>query len=408
MVTTIYNSLFYLIILAAPLVIFGISVAGISLRFSRVLIIIILPIMVLKIMTKPSVVFRDKFLIFGILPYMIYTTLSIIWTNNVDVGAGFERLGGLYEIIILYTILIVADLKAEKFIKFVKYYVLSALIPMGVSVWQFANNILQFSLSEVPFDIFLIEGKYEGLENRFFSAGSGFSRLSATFAEPVIFSCFICSVLLFSLLLKCNNYILMIALRLFQILAFVIMVFSISKLAILSFLVGFIFIIRKNNKYIIEFIAVCFILSTIVGLLYYYDFNFLLERLFVDTGHYDLLIDSIINMGNINILFGAGIGSIPYGSWHRFLLSRIYESGIFGLIFVFFVSVIPIKILLLNMANYNSRNIKNVCVGVIIALLFGLHLYDYFIHLFPWIVIGAIMSFYNSEIHLNRLELQQS
>lgn len=395
-ITTIFYFLFYLLILAAPLVIYGTSIRGISVRFSRIIIILMAPVMLLKIMMKPALIYRDDFLIIGVLPYLIYTTISASWSPNIETGTTVSRLGGLYEVMIVYTIFTVADLNSERFQKFVKYYILSALIPLGISFWQLANNMLQFSLTEVPFDFFLIPGRYELLESRVFVLGGGFSRITSTFAEPVIFSCFMASALLFSLLLDVKNYLSIIALRLFQLSIFVIVVLSMSKLSLIFIVIGALFIAKRTGKFKILFVvAILFII--IVGVMYHYDMLFIFDRLLWGTGHCELLIESIRMMESANFFFGEGIGSVPCGSFHRFMISRIYESGIVGLVFVLAVSIIPFKILSQKMINDKSQKIKNICVGVIFAVIFGLHAYDYFIHLFPWIVIGAIMSFYNSE-----------
>ncbi|MFH1541075.1 MAG: hypothetical protein ABID79_04385 [Elusimicrobiota bacterium] len=394
-ITAIFNFFFYAIILMAPLVVYGVSIAGISVRPSRILIILIIPVLLLRIMKKPILIVRDNFFIFGILPYLVYTTISVIWSPNVETGASISRLGGLYEIIIIYIVFMAADLNAARFEKFVKYYVLSALIPLGCSMWQLLNNVLHFSQTELPFRNFLIEGKYtEVFEGRYFVAAGEFSRLSATFAEPVIFGGFICSVLLLSFLLDYKNYFSLIIIRLFQIVAFVAMVLTISKLALVTFTIGILFISRKNKKYLLLFFAGLFI---IMGVMAYYNMLNVFDRIFSATGHYARLMESFEQIKDQNLITGEGIGSVPYGSFHRFVLSRFYESGIIGLIFVFFVSIIPFKLLYRKITDVRLLKINNICVGVMFAILSGLHLYDYFIHLFTWIVIGAIMSFYNSS-----------
>lgn len=396
-ISDIFYFLFYLLILIAPLIVYGISLGGFSLRFSRFLIILITPILLLKIILRPTLILRDNFYIISVLPYLLYTTLSIIWSKNVETGTGIERLGGLYEIVLLYTIIIVADLNVIRFEKFITYYTLSAVIPIGISFWQLANNIYNFSSSEVPFDFFLIVGKYDLLEGRVFVAGDGFSRVSSTFAEPTIFGNFMCSVLLFSFLLKYNNKIILLLLRIFQFFAFIILILSLTKLAILCFIVGMVFISRKEKIFRISLIFFLFLSFVIVNIISYYDMLFIFDRLFENTGHVEKLEESLAMMKDGNLIFGEGIGSIPFGSFHRFVLSRVYESGIIGLLFVLSVSYIPFAIFFQKKANKKSEETKNICLGVIVAVILGLHLYDFFIHLFPWIVIGAIMSFYNSE-----------
>jgi len=397
---SVYYFLFYSLILAAPLVIYGFSIGVISVRFSRVLIILITPLLILRIMGKPSLIYRDKFFVFGVLPYLFYTTISV-WFSSVEREAALLRLGGLYEIIILYMIFIAADLNTERFEKFIKYYILSAVIPLGVALWQLINNILQFSQSEFPFSGLILEQKYDYLiSNRIFSVGGGegITRISSTIAEPTIFGCFLCSVLLLTFIFDYQKNVSIIALRLFQLLVFVILVLALSKLAYIELFIGLLFISIMNRKYKLLLIPSLVIIPFVVFITIHFDLQFLFARIFIDTGHYDLLLESLRELKNIDLLVGEGIGSIPLGSWHRFVISRIYESGIIGLMFVCAVSIIPFKILLKKTVDYKSQKIKYICVGVLFALLFGLHVYDYFIHFFPWIVIGAIMSLYNRKV----------
>ena len=224
-VSKCYLSLFYSIILASPLVIYGISFGGFSMRISRLLIILIIPFLIAKILTKPNLILRDNFLLLGIIPYLIYTTISILWSPNVETGTGSQRLGGLFEVILLYIIFNVADLTPEKFQKFTLFYCFSTILPIYISIWQLVNNFLHFSQSEVPFEYLLIEGKYDLLEGRVFLAAEGFSRISSSFAEPTIFGCFACSVLLLSLNIDVKKRMTLYFVRLIQFLTFLILQF---------------------------------------------------------------------------------------------------------------------------------------------------------------------------------------
>lgn len=397
-ITAIFNFFFYAIILTAPLIVYGVSIAGVSVRLSRILVISIIPVLFLKIWAKPSLIYRDKFFIFGIIPYLIYTTISIIWAPNIEDGFAFKRLNGLYEVILVYIIFIVADLNAKRFKKFVTYYVISAILPLGFSIWQFVNNILQFSVAELPFQNLLIAGKYEDLSGRWGEVAMGFSRISATFAEPTIFGSYMCSVLLLSLLVECKKKSSLITLKIFQILVFLGMILSLSKLAILTFIFGIIVILRKQIMHLMPFfIGLLLFIAISYLLLSYYNLDFITKRFLTDSGHIELIKETIAQFENINLITGDGIGSIPRLTTNKFLLSRIYEGGVIGIIFALYVSALPFMILYQKVYNYESNKIKNICVGVMFAVIFGLHLYDYFIYLFTWIVIGSTVSFYNNS-----------
>ena len=400
--TFVYDLFVDGIILTGPLVVYGVSVGGISLRFSRLLIVLAIPILLLRVFTKPSLLLRDRFLVYGLAPYFAYTSISTLWSLKVETGAWEQRVGGLYEIVIVYTLLIVADLDTGRFRRFVQMYLCSAIIPMLVSVWQLANNLYQFSPTELPFGQLVIPGHYEELEGRYFLVGEGFSRISATFAEPVIFSNFLCSVLLLSLLLHPASRGRRAALRLFQLAALIIIVLGVSKLSLISLTIGLVVIVSKQKRAASLLAAFVLVFSAIFVLLSYYGLVTVFDRLLSESGHYELLMETLKAMKHSDLILGQGIGSVPFGSFHRFVLSRVYESGVIGLIFVGFVTAFPLQMLLQTSTSVKSREIKAVCVGILCAVVFGLHAYDFFIHLWPWTVMGAIMSFYNSESALGR------
>lgn len=395
-ISSIYDYFLFLIILTSPILVYGFLIFSFNMRLSRFFLILIFPFLFLRVMQRPQLILRDKLFVFVILPYLIYTTASLLWTSAFSVMGGVQRLGGLYEVMVIYILLIVADLDSKRFIKFVKCYLLSAVIPLGVAMWQLANNFLHFSQSEVPFTKFLITGKYPDILVRgYLEIGGGFSRLSATFAEPTIFGCFMCSVLLLSMMLEFQSKFYRFFLRLFQWVGVVVMVLSFTKLAIICFAVGVLVLARSNRKYLLALVVFVSIIVLIALVMYLSNMFFLTDRLLRETGHYRLLMESIEELKKINLFIGAGIGSIPGGSWHRFLISRVYESGIVGFIFVLFISFIPFKLALLKISDDRVSSIRYIAVATITATLVGLHLYDFFIHLFPWLVIGLTVSFYN-------------
>jgi hypothetical protein len=297
----------------------------------------------------------------------------------------------------LYVLLIVADLNADRFLRFVHIYILSAIIPMLVAGWQVANNLYHFSSSELPFGQFVVAGKYQELEGRYFVAAEGFSRISGTFAEPVIFSSFICSVLLLSVLLHPRSRGGRAALRVFQLSALICLVLAVSKLSLLSLTIGLVMIVRRQRRAAQLLTGFLVVFGVTIMLLSHYDLLAVFDRLLSESGHYELFVTTLETMKHSNLILGEGLGSVPFGSFHRFLMSRVYESGIVGLVFVGFVTALPFQMVFQKTTSVPAREINTVCVGVLFAVVFGLHAYDYFIHLWPWTVIGAIMSFYNSE-----------
>jgi hypothetical protein len=306
-------------------------------------------------------------------------------------------LGGLFEVLLIYAVLISADLRSEQFITFVKVYILSSVIPLCFSFWQLANNLYEFSSVELPFQSLLIENKYEVLEHRYFFAGDGFSRISSTYAEPVLFSNYLCSVFLFSFVLSPRTFFERIGMFLFRTCLLIIMLLSISKLAILSVLVGslLISVFSRRLGSTWTYVGICFL--AFVPAVIYFDLSTIFERLFTESGHFELFSEVISELPQKNYVFGEGIDSIAGGSTHRFLLSRIYEAGVVGLIFAIAMTLRPFALFSLKFWNPADSDLKAISISVALTIMLGLHLYDFFIHLFPWICLGAIMSFYCSE-----------
>ena len=228
------------------------------------------------------------------------------------------------------------------------------------------------------------------LNGRVFVATSGFSRLSSSFAEPTIFGCFM-SVSFILTLIKLNqkwryNWVLQ-----FFILAIILL--TLSKLAMILLIVGFIVMSFDNKKYLKILILIILVFGLSILLLESLGLSAIFERLTEDTGHVDLLKHTLEEFKKINIFTGASIGSIPYGSWHRFVLSRVYESGYIGLIFVVGVCYLPIAFFKRKKITKFHKENKFIMTAAIFCTILGLNLYDYFIHLWPWLIIGSINSY---------------
>jgi hypothetical protein len=390
----IFDLLLHLFILTAPIITYGVFVFGISWRISRFFLILIIPAIIYQAKKRPQVIFRDKFLLFAVVPFLIFTSLSILWTPENSISFGYNRLATMYEVMLIYIIFIMADLNLERFLSFTKSYLISAIFPLGIGLWQIANNIFRFSTTELPFSHFLISGKYEIFKNRHaFITDEKYSRLTSCFAEPTIFGSFLASVLLLSLLIEAKDKISTITLRLFQITTLACLTLSLSKMAVIIFIFGLIIIFRKERNILSKLLAGLFLIfiSIYGGIYIFAPDDYITRRLFTDSGHFILLKNTIQQLNHINLFHGAGVGSIPNFTTNKFLLSRVYEGGLVGLLFVIYVSYLPFKILF---QKTDHIKIKNVCLGLLGAILLGFHLYDNFLYIWPWIIIGLIMSLF--------------
>lgn len=396
-----YDILLHLFILTAPIIVYGVFMFGISWRISRFFLVLIIPLMIYKIKERPNIIFRDKFLVFAVIPFLIYTSFSILWTPRDYVSFGYNRLATMYEVMLIYIIFIVADLNQTRFLSVVRSYLLSAIFPLAIGLWQIMNNIFRFSTTELPLTNLLIPGKYEIFKNRHaFIVDEKYSRLTSCFAEPTIFGSFLGSVLLLSLLMEPKSRLSTVMLRLFQTLALVCLTLSLSKMAIITFILGLMIIFRKEKKFLSKIIIGLFLvfISVYGGISFFTADDFITRRLFSDSGHLALFKKTIQQLANVNFFHGAGVGSIPDFTTNKFLLSRFYEGGLVGLLFVLYVSLLPLKILFQKIDNIK---IKNTCLGLFGAILIGFHLYDNFLYIWPWIIIGLIMS---HSYHLKEVE----
>ena len=396
-IASIFDFLFYSLVLVAPIVVYGLSIGGMSLRLSRVVICLISPFVLLKITCRPSLIFRDKFFLYAIVPFTLFTSLSILWTSDSLVSFGENRLFSLYEVLFVYIIFMVADLSAKRFQVFIKYYLLSFIIPALIAFREIANNLFRYSRTQLPFVDFLIEGKYEAFKIRSNLLTDDVSRVASTLAEPTIFGCFASTVFLMSLAIEPKNKKSLITLKFFQVIILICILASLAKLGIIILLIGVLFIYRRYLK-LLKYLAVGVFLFTLLSyvVLRVTNLEYFIARFTTDSGHYDLIIKTLAQLESINLFIGAGIGSIPAFTTNKLILSRIYEGGVIGILFVLQISWLPFKVLFQKTINSENIILKDVCIGLIFSTVLGLHLYDYFIYPWFWIIVGAIMSYYNN------------
>jgi hypothetical protein len=187
-----------------------------------------------------------------------------------------------------------------------------------------------------------------------------------------------------------------IALRAFQAILFFVIVFALSKVALLSMVIGVAWLASRYRGYRAWLIGLSVAFATIVATMAHFGVLSVLDRLTSGTGHWELFVESIKMFTLKSFIIGEGIGSVPFGSFHRLVISRMFESGLIGLVFVVGLSVLPFRFMRMPVYGGTELRIKHVCIAVMLAVIFGLHFYDYFIHLYTWTVIGAAVSCYNA------------
>lgn len=130
----------------------------------------------------------------------------------------------------------------------------------------------------------------------------------------------------------------------------------------------------------------------VAAIIYLKGIEFIFRRLFSDSGHVELLFKTLNQFNDVNLFIGEGVGSIPGLSTNKFLLSRIYESGLVGLLFTIVVTLLPLKFFILKGLKNKLTKIQNIYFGVLCSIVLGFHIYDNFIYLWPWIIIALSMS----------------
>lgn len=390
-----YFNIIRLIIFTMPIVVYGTTFWGGSLRLSRFFVLLIIPLLVYNLKNSYKLLLKDKFFIFCFLPFFLYLALSLLWTPGSSIAFGLNRLGALLEILIIYVSIIIANLNVERFYIITKIYVLSSVVPLFFACWQILNNIFVFSTAQLPFISLLIPGKYEIYKDRVtYFLDDGYTRISSCMGEPTIFGSYMTSVLLLSFAIFPKTKITKIVLFSFQFIVLITIFSSLSKMAMISLLFGILIIFRKERKKLFILITslLVFFLFVIASVIYLKGTEFIFRRLFSDSGHVELLFKTLNQFNKVNLLIGEGVGSIPGLSTNKFLLSRIFESGLIGLIFTVAVTLIPFKFFIIKGFKYKLTKIQNIYFGVICSIVLGLHIYDNFIYLWPWILIAISMS----------------
>lgn len=388
------RTLLPILLLVCPLIVYGVLIGGMSLRLSRLVILTLTPLALMALALRPRLVLRDRFLCAALLPYFLYTATSALWSQNVETGTTTSRLGGLIEVILLYLILLACELKEHRFRRFVRWYVAAAVLPTIVAIWQLANNFLQFNPHEIPFTNWVIEGKYEeAAAGRYFVASGGFSRLSGTFAEPVIFSSYMVTVFALSLLLCPRNPLVRWMLILFRGVILCIILLALSKLSLLLLFIATIWLSWRSQKLRYGLILIAILFAVAFAFFASEGQSDIFSRLTSETGHLERLMADLDSFRLQSVTFGEGIGSLPYGSYHRMILSRVFESGIVGFFFTAAVTFLPIWMIVRRPLDPESEVTWRTVAVVLLVTVLGLHLYDYFIHIFSWTILGASVSF---------------
>ena len=388
------------LIVFAPLLIYGADIYGINLRISRLIVLIFTPVLMIAICRAPEKIAADKLFMLVLLPFYTYSLMSALWSN--DFNGYMNRMAMLTEVYLIYIYVRYAGSSEGNNRHILNAYIYSAILPILIAYWQLSNVVFRFDDSEVPFTYLLISEKYNNLESYgAFGSLDGFSRLSSSFGEPNMFGGYLSTIILLSFLFSARNRLQKNMLLFIQISAIMMLILTVSKSGILSFAIGYAciaFKIKKFRHWFKYIAATIFVMLVGLALL---DYNDTLNRFTDDTGHVDFMMGVLDSMANVNLWIGEGFGSYEFGSSHRFILTRIYEGGFFGLLFSIVLSIFPV-VILCKMRNTKKINEEKIIVlAASISIIIGLNLYDYFIHVFPWTV-AAIAANVFLKVGLNK------
>ena len=373
------------LIVFAPLLIYGVDIYGINMRISRLIFLIFAPVLAIAICRAPEKIAVDKLFMLVLLPFYTYSLMSVLWSN--DFNGYLNRMAMLTEVNLIYIYVRYAGSSEVNSQHILNAYIYSAILPILIAYWQLSNVIFRFDISEVPFISLLIPEKYNNLESYgAFGSLDGFSRLSSSFGEPNMFAGYLSTIILLSFLFSARNRTQKNVLLFIQISAIMMLILTVSKSGILSFAIGYTIIALKIKKFRHWFKYIVIVLSAILIGLAMQGFDDALNRFTDDTGHVDFMMEVLDSMSNINLFIGEGFGSYEFGSSHRFILTRIYEGGFFGLLFSIVLSLFPIAILCKIRNTKKTNEEKIIVLAASVSIILGLNLYDYFIHLFPWTV----------------------
>lgn len=392
----LHEKLIYAYIFTVPIVVYGFSIAGISINLSRLVLFLSIPTVGTLLLRRLEKIKSDNFLIYALIPFVIYSLISLMWTPVDRKAFGFSRFLGLCEIIFIYLSFLVMNIDLNKIKVLFKVFVMSAFVPLLFGLWQLANNVFLFSKAQLPFQEFFISGKFEMFKNRelYFLDGN-LTRISSVFAEPTVFGLFLATALLITL--EINPFIIKkkMMIRFLQLALFVFLILTLSKLGILTFFVGLILIGRKNIKKTIGIVAI--VVSVGISFLFIMNFfstsSFISKRFLTGSGHLLLITNTFKEVMNVDLFFGEGVGGIPRFTTNKFLLSRAYETGIIGVAFTAIITYLPIHFRNISKLAHENESIGDLCFVLMVTTIFSFHLYDNFIYPAPWIVIGIINSY---------------
>jgi hypothetical protein len=409
------QSFFYMFLLTSPLIAYGLGTGAFNYRFSRIFLILTVIAIVVERLIKKRILFFKlcpfEYLV-GI--YCLLALLSVLYVPQYD--AFFQRFFGLIECILTLYVIRIFTYEEGYWLKSVQIYLLSSITVLLASLYQIVN-VFRGNLGGgiLPFPSIQLLERYGELKNWYYFGAitKGAIRVSATFIEPNILAGYCASLIPFAIvmvLISNKNRMLnrRSFLNLFILLGLVVMaIATVSKSGFLSVVLGilltFIFtfkILSTKQKYwsfiVLTFIVVC---SLLYGLQH---IDLISKRLSLgDSGH----MEYNINAWNDYIgawFSGYGFGQYIGGSTHTIILTALYELGLPGGILMIMITLQPLSYVkyfskLSSKINYDPRAknyllLLSASLASFSAILLGLYLYDYWIHLFTWISISLLLS----------------
>lgn len=410
------KSLFYMFLLTSPLSVYGLGSGVINYRFSRIfLVLTVFAIVIERLPKMNNLLFKLRPFEYFVCIYCFLAFLSALYVPNY--GTFATRFFGLIECILILYVVRIFTHEEGCWLKSVQIYLLSSITVLLASLYQIVN-IFRGTLyaTPLPFPSIVLLTRFPQLKNwTYFGAITGGAiRVSSTFGEPNILAGYCASLIPFAIVIfLISNKNKMIRwrsfLNLFILLGLVVMVIaSVSKSGFLSMVMGILLTFKftfmklsaKQRRWagiVLIFIVACCVLY---GLQF---IDLIANRLSLgDSGHIEYSLNAWNEISDGSWLWGKGYGENWGGSAHAIVLTALVELGLLGGILVVMMTIQPLRYVkylsrLSSRMNYdpqvsNYLFLMSASLASFVAIVLGLHIYDYWIHPFTWISISLFMS----------------
>lgn len=409
------QSFFYMFLLTSPLIAYGMGTGLFNYRFSRLFLILsVITIVIERIKKRKSIFFKLLPFEYLVGIYYLFVFLSLFYVTQYD--AFFKKFFGLTECLLILYVIRVFTYEGDYWFKTVQVYLYSSITVLAGSFYQIINSLKgNPGAGMLPFPSLQLLERYTELQNwaYFGSTASGMIRVSSTFIEPNILAGYCASLIPFALVVVIiyssnKKNISKLLLNLFILIGLAVMVIAtVSKsgflsmgLAILFIFISIFKILNTKQKYWF-FIIIMFILASIIlyGLRIIDLISYRLSL--VDSGHLEYSLN-VWDVYKSAWFTGYGFGQYWGSSAHTIILTALYELGLPGGITIIILTLQPLSYI-----KYLSRLFSKIkhdpkaksCLLLLAAslasfsaVLLGLYLYDYWIHLFTWISISLLIS----------------